>query len=185
MSNFDMDAIAISRTNRVVICNNSDILRFLLKFYVNNYLVIPGSGRDLMGCDYPWAALTDTIRGLHFQSPPFAEDKPVRLNRRQIFDRPVDILCSLISPALRRPSRKMSPLRFPWKIADNCQSRSALRTALALPSRIWKRATKSPPQVDFRSAARKTSQVAQEQRPLDTSPASFRITSVHRSLTQE
>jgi hypothetical protein len=179
MSHFDMDAIAISRTNRVAICKTSDLFYFLLKFYTNNYLATPRSNRDLIGRTHPSPALIDTIPGLHFQSPPFAEDNPIRLNRKQIFDRPVDIPCSLISPALRRPSRKMSPLSLPRKIGDNCQSRSALRTALARPSRIWKRATKSPPQVDFRSAACKTSRVAQEQQPLDTSPASFRITSAH------
>ena len=41
--------------------------------------------------NHSWSAETGTIRGLHFQSPPFAQAKLVRVGRGRILDVVVDI----------------------------------------------------------------------------------------------
>ena len=51
------------------------------------------NGMDLVFCqdNHSFSAVRGTLRGLHFQLPPFAQDKLVRVTRGAIYDVAVDI----------------------------------------------------------------------------------------------
>lgn len=50
-----------------------------------------GITTDFVQDNHSWSARAGTIRGLHFQSPPFAQDKLVRVARGRILDVAVDL----------------------------------------------------------------------------------------------
>jgi dTDP-4-dehydrorhamnose 3,5-epimerase len=60
---------------------------------VYNRSVLAEAGVDLVFVqdNHSWSAEVGTIRGLHFQAPPFAQDKLVRVARGRILDIAVDL----------------------------------------------------------------------------------------------
>jgi dTDP-4-dehydrorhamnose 3,5-epimerase len=50
-----------------------------------------GLAMEFVQDNHSRSALTGTVRGLHFQTPPFAQDKLIRVLRGRIFDVAVDI----------------------------------------------------------------------------------------------
>ena len=59
--------------------------------YSKRTLLEAGIGIDFVQDNQSHSKLRGTIRGLHFQTPPFAQDKLVRVLRGRIFDVAVDI----------------------------------------------------------------------------------------------
>ena len=84
------------------------------------------------------SARTGTIRGLHFQSAPFAQDKLVRVTRGRIIDVAVDLRHH------RRPLDVTSSWSSRPRMGHRLLSPSASHTASARSSRIRRSSTKYP-----------------------------------------
>jgi len=73
---------------------------FFSETWSHKALVEAGFTLDFVQDNQSLSARTGTLRGLHFQSPPFAQDKLVRVTRGRILDIAVDIRAS--SPTFGR-----------------------------------------------------------------------------------
>jgi dTDP-4-dehydrorhamnose 3,5-epimerase len=67
---------------------------FFSEVYTRRVFVEAGIGLDFVQDNHAFSADRGTLRGLHFQSPPFAQDKLVRVTRGRILDVAVDIRLS-------------------------------------------------------------------------------------------
>jgi dTDP-4-dehydrorhamnose 3,5-epimerase len=64
---------------------------FFSETYSKPAMVKAGLGMEFVQDNHSRSAKAGTVRGLHFQTPPFAQDKLVRVVRGRIFDVAVDI----------------------------------------------------------------------------------------------
>jgi dTDP-4-dehydrorhamnose 3,5-epimerase len=64
---------------------------FFSETYSKLAMVKAGLGMEFVQDNHSRSATVGTVRGLHFQTPPFAQDKLVRVVRGRIFDVAVDI----------------------------------------------------------------------------------------------
>ncbi len=67
---------------------------FFSEVYNRKSFVEAGIGLEFVQDNQSLSAQAGTLRGLHFQSPPFAQDKLVRVTRGRILDVAVDIRVS-------------------------------------------------------------------------------------------
>jgi dTDP-4-dehydrorhamnose 3,5-epimerase len=91
MTTVDVVATAIAEVKILTPKKFGDDRGFFSEVY--NAATFAAAGLDLafMQDNHSWSAKRGTIRGLHFQSPPFAQDKLVRVVRGAILDVAVDI----------------------------------------------------------------------------------------------
>ena len=68
-----------------------DARGFFSETYHKGRLDAAGFSREFVQDNHSLSAQVGTVRGLHFQSPPFAQDKLVRVVRGRILDVAVDI----------------------------------------------------------------------------------------------
>src|SRR5215510_1601682 len=64
---------------------------FFSETYNKQLLAETGTHIDFVQDNHSFSATAGTIRGLHYQAPPFAQDKLVRVVRGSILDVAVDI----------------------------------------------------------------------------------------------
>jgi dTDP-4-dehydrorhamnose 3,5-epimerase len=64
---------------------------FFSEVYNRKAFADRGISIEFIQDNHSWSARTGTVRGLHFQSAPFAQDKLVRVVRGRIFDVAVDL----------------------------------------------------------------------------------------------
>ena len=64
---------------------------FFSEAYNKQALAEAGVDIDFVQDNHSWSAERGTVRGLHFQTPPFAQDKLVRVVRGTVFDVAVDL----------------------------------------------------------------------------------------------
>src|SRR3990167_10110616 len=70
---------------------HGDIRGFFSETYNKKELVTAGLHFDFVQDNHSFSPEIGTIRGLHFQTPPFALDKLVRITRGSVFDVVVDL----------------------------------------------------------------------------------------------
>jgi dTDP-4-dehydrorhamnose 3,5-epimerase len=68
-----------------------DARGFFSESYSRRVLAEHGITLDFVQDNHSMSAQTGTVRGLHFQSPPHAQDKLVRCGRGRLFDVAVDV----------------------------------------------------------------------------------------------
>ena len=64
---------------------------FFSETYSRKALAVIGIDIDFVQDNHSYSADKGTVRGLHFQTPPFAQDKLVRVVRGSVFDIAVDL----------------------------------------------------------------------------------------------
>ena len=64
---------------------------FFSETYNRKALAVIGIDIDFVQDNHSYSADKGTVRGLHFQTPPFAQDKLVRVARGSVFDIAVDL----------------------------------------------------------------------------------------------
>jgi dTDP-4-dehydrorhamnose 3,5-epimerase len=64
---------------------------FLSEIYARRAFAEAGIDLDFVQDNHAFSAAPGTLRGLHFQSPPFAQDKLVRVTRGRVLDVAVDL----------------------------------------------------------------------------------------------
>ena len=64
---------------------------FFSETYNRKVLAVIGVDIDFVQDNHSYSADKGTVRGLHFQTPPFAQDKLVRVARGAVFDIAVDL----------------------------------------------------------------------------------------------
>ena len=64
---------------------------FFSEVYNRRSLTVTGVDIDFVQDNHSLSAEKGTVRGLHFQTPPFAQDKLVRVARGSVFDVAVDL----------------------------------------------------------------------------------------------
>ena len=70
---------------------HEDSRGFFSEVYNRKELVGAGIEIDFVQDNHSYSAQKGTVRGLHFQAPPFAQDKLVRVVRGSVFDVAVDL----------------------------------------------------------------------------------------------
>ena len=70
---------------------HSDPRGFFSETYNGKSLAALGMDMDFVQDNHSYSVEKGTVRGLHFQTPPFAQDKLVRVTRGSVFDVAVDL----------------------------------------------------------------------------------------------
>jgi dTDP-4-dehydrorhamnose 3,5-epimerase len=86
-----MTMMAIPEVRLLVPRRFEDARGFLSETYSRQRLAEAGIGDALVQENHSYSAVRGTVRGLHFQAPPFAQAKLVRVLRGAVFDVAVDI----------------------------------------------------------------------------------------------
>ena len=90
-SMLDIQATAIPAVKLLTPKKIGDARGFLSEVYKRSALEAAGLLLDIVQENHLFSERVGTIRGLHFQIPPFAQDKLVRVVRGRIFDVAVDL----------------------------------------------------------------------------------------------
>ena len=87
----DIENLNISDVRLLVPKRYSDHRGFFSEVYNRKALAEAGIDIDFVQDNHSLSAEKGTVRGLHFQTPPFAQDKLVRVVRGSVFDVAVDL----------------------------------------------------------------------------------------------
>jgi dTDP-4-dehydrorhamnose 3,5-epimerase len=91
MSNFTVEATAIPAVKVITPKKFGDHRGFFSEVYNRKAFAEAGITLDFVQDNHSLSAQVGTLRGLHFQSSPFAQDKLVRVTRGRILDVAVDL----------------------------------------------------------------------------------------------
>jgi dTDP-4-dehydrorhamnose 3,5-epimerase len=91
MANLETTPLAIADVKIIRPSKQGDARGFFSETYNQRELAAAGFERPFVQDNHSLSARAGTVRGLHYQSPPFAQDKLVRVVRGRIFDVAVDI----------------------------------------------------------------------------------------------
>jgi dTDP-4-dehydrorhamnose 3,5-epimerase len=86
-----VESLAIPEVKIIRPKKHGDDRGFFSEVYAKRDLEAAGIFLDFVQDNHAFSAAKGTVRGLHFQSPPFAQDKLVRVVRGAIFDVAVDL----------------------------------------------------------------------------------------------
>ena len=91
MSSLSVETTAIPDVKIITPKKFGDHRGFFSEVYNRKAFIEAGIGLDFVQDNQSLSAQVGTLRGLHFQSAPFAQDKLVRVTRGKILDVAVDI----------------------------------------------------------------------------------------------
>ena len=86
-----IDEFSISAVKLLIPRKHGDRRGFFSEVYNQRALAQAGIDIEFVQDNHSLSAEKGTVRGLHFQSPPFAQDKLVRVVRGAVFDVAVDL----------------------------------------------------------------------------------------------
>ncbi len=86
-----IEPLDIPAVKLIVPARHGDHRGFFSEVYNRNGLAQAGIDIDFVQDNHSLSAERGTVRGLHFQVPPFAQDKLVRVTRGSVFDVAVDL----------------------------------------------------------------------------------------------
>jgi len=89
--NVEIEDAAIPAVKIVTPKKHGDARGFFSEVYKRSVFQDAGLDLEFVQDNHAFSAAVGTLRGLHFQTPPFAQDKLVRVARGRIFDVAVDI----------------------------------------------------------------------------------------------
>jgi dTDP-4-dehydrorhamnose 3,5-epimerase len=87
----DIEALAIPDVKLIRPKRFGDARGFFSEVYSRSALAAAGIGMEFVQDNHSRSAAVGTIRGLHFQTAPFAQDKLVRVTKGRILDVAVDL----------------------------------------------------------------------------------------------
>ena len=91
MAGLTITALAIPSVKLITVPRFGDTRGFFSETYNAEALAEAGIALTFVQDNHSLSAAVGTVRGLHYQSPPFAQDKLVRVARGRILDVAVDI----------------------------------------------------------------------------------------------
>ena len=86
-----VEALNIPAVKMLALDKHGDDRGFFSETYNKKALAASGLRLEFVQDNHSFSAAKGTVRGLHFQTPPFAQDKLVRVTRGAIFDVAVDL----------------------------------------------------------------------------------------------
>lgn len=86
-----VEALNIPAVKMMAPDKRGDARGFFSETYNKKALAASGVPMEFVQDNHSFSAAKGTVRGLHFQTPPFAQDKLVRVTRGAIFDVAVDL----------------------------------------------------------------------------------------------
>lgn len=89
--NLEVISLEIPDVKLIIPKKHGDARGFFSETYNKNTFAAHGIALDFVQDNQSFSAQPGTLRGLHYQSPPFAQDKLVRVVRGRILDVAVDI----------------------------------------------------------------------------------------------
>lgn len=89
--NMQVERLNIPDIRLLVLRKHGDARGFFSETYNRKSFAALGIDIDFVQDNHSLSAEKGTVRGLHFQTPPFAQDKLVRVTRGSVFDVAVDL----------------------------------------------------------------------------------------------
>ena len=86
-----VEDLSIPAIKVLVPMKHGDYRGYFSETYNRRTLAASGIGINFVQDNHSLSAEKGTVRGLHFQTPPFAQDKLVRVVRGSVFDVAVDL----------------------------------------------------------------------------------------------
>mgnify|MGYP000866169473 CR=1 FL=1 len=86
-----VESLAIPAVKLIHPKKHGDARGFFSETYSRQALAAAGMDLDFVQDNHAFSAQSGTVRGLHFQTPPFAQDKLIRVVRGAILDVAVDL----------------------------------------------------------------------------------------------
>lgn len=87
----EVEPLAIAAVKRLTPARHGDHRGFFSEVYNRDRLAAAGIDVAFVQDNHSFSAERGTVRGLHFQAPPFAQDKLVRVTKGAVFDVAVDV----------------------------------------------------------------------------------------------
>ncbi|MGF1549986.1 MAG: dTDP-4-dehydrorhamnose 3,5-epimerase [Sphingomonadaceae bacterium] len=87
----DVRPLALPEVLEIIPSRHGDGRGFFSEVWNHKVWAEAGVALDFVQDNHSWSAARGVLRGLHYQLPPFAQDKLVRVARGAIFDVAVDI----------------------------------------------------------------------------------------------
>lgn len=113
MSRFSVIDLPMVGLKRVERHRLGDSRGFLSRLYCSEELATAGWGKPIAHVNHSYTAIRGTVRGMHFQRPPYSEMKLVSCIRGEVWDVAVDV-------------RTSSPTFLQWHAeilsAENCRA---------------------------------------------------------------